>query len=141
MLQFMGLQRIGHDRATELTDLGQCSQVMGVLGAVRCDCLHMTLAAVPNSGQHHLYKTHQCKSWSRRQRSSCLESRSMDTGFICLCLNCDGMGYFDLACKQRSLLFSFSLKKQTLQWKFYIWVYVIMNIGTNIAYFNMLYYF
>ena len=55
MLQFMGLQRIGHDRATELTDLGQCSQVMGVLGAVRCDCLHMTLAAVPNSGQHHLY--------------------------------------------------------------------------------------
>ena len=141
MLQFMGLQRIGHDQATELTDLGQCSQVMGVLGAVRCDCLHTTLAAVPNSGQHHLYKTHQCKSWSRRQRSSCLESRSMDTGFICLCLNCDGMGYFDLACKQRSLLISFSLKKQTLQWKFYIWVYVIMNIGTNIAYFNMLYYF
>ena len=105
---------------------------MDIWHTVCCDCFHVTLAAVPNSGEHHLYKT-QCKSCSRRQRDSCLESRSMDTGFTCLCLKCDGMGYFDLAWKQRSLLFSFSLKKQTLQWKFYIWIYVIMNIGTNIA--------
>lgn len=57
------------------------------------------------------YMTFQCIWWSRRQRSTCLGPKSLDTGFICFHLNCDGMEYFDLALKER--LF-FSLKNQSI---------------------------
>ena len=55
--------------------------------------------------------TFQCILWSRRKRSTCLGPKSLDTGFVCFHLNCDGMEYFDLSLKQR---FFFSLKNQSI---------------------------